>query len=151
MQAIFSFRQDYPHTNTTGNPFNDCLPFNPINVNSQYCYPGYLCLTILSLQTPLLHIFRSPSSIVLAFDIFIMSCGMFYRQGMFSQDYTNPKNAHFSLIWTKIHCTYFVSMKVENSLSLQMCPVLDAVSLTQKEPGLLIPWKKQSFLDIPAG
>ncbi len=37
-------------------------------------------------------------------------------------------NAHFSLIWTKIHCTYFVSMKVENSLSLQMCPVLDAVS-----------------------
>ena len=33
------------------------------------------------------------------------------------------------LILTKIHCTHFISMDLANMSSLQMCPVLDAVSL----------------------
>ena len=33
------------------------------------------------------------------------------------------------LMWTKIHCTYFISMSLANMPSLHMWPALDAVSL----------------------
>ena len=38
------------------------------------------------------------------------------------------RNFHLLPILTKIHCIHFISMDLANMSSLQMCPVLDAVS-----------------------
>ena len=43
---------------------------------------------------------------------------------------SNNKPFHPSLIPTKIHCIQFVYMNLAIMSSLQMCPVLDAVSVS---------------------
>ena len=65
------------------------------------------------------------------------------------------ENIHPSLIPTKTDCIHFISMNLANLSSLQMCPVLDALShctctdflqSTIDYPDILGPWK--SYIQI---